>query len=456
MKRRLKSALAVIIVITIALLNSVSVSAADSYKDWTQSDSRWGSKTLGVCGDTMSEIGCAVTSMAILAVHSGSASESTFNPGILCDYLSKNGGFDSYGNVYWGAASGLVPSFTFEKRASFSSNTKTSITKELTNYINQGYYIIMSVNYDCHWIVIDTVKNGVVYMIDPAQNKNDNLFDYYDEAGMLQVRLYKGKNAPSSVDSSTSSTSQYLTGHYVTTDALNFRASYSTSSNVMYTIPKGKTVVVTRVYNNEWGQIEYNNKTGWIFLEYTKYTEDSYSYKTGNYKVNATTGVYMRTGIGTQNTAVTLVPYKGVVNISSVKANWGKAVYNSNVGWICMEYVDYVGETATTTTTTTTKLTTTTTKKTTTTTVKTTTSVKTTSATTTSTTVTTTFPLIKGDINRDGVCDKNDLALLNSYIAKPTKLNFTLEYTLDVNGDNVIDERDSVYLFKLISKGKMT
>ncbi len=48
-----------------------------------------GNKTLGSCGNTMAEIGCAVTSIAILVVHSGSKSESSFNPGTLCDYLSK-------------------------------------------------------------------------------------------------------------------------------------------------------------------------------------------------------------------------------------------------------------------------------------------------------------------------------------------------------------------------------
>lgn len=74
--------------------------------------------------------------------------------------------------MYIGAAvSGLVPNFTFEKKASFSSNTKSSITNELKSYINQGYYIVMSVKYDGHWIAIDTIKNGEVYMIDPAQNK---------------------------------------------------------------------------------------------------------------------------------------------------------------------------------------------------------------------------------------------------------------------------------------------
>lgn len=445
MVRKFNKIIASFIAVIFMFCTSFTVFAADGYKDWTQGDSRWGNKTLGSCGDTMAEIGCAVTSIAILVVHSGSKSESSFNPGTLCDYLSKNGGFDNYGNVYWGAVSGLVPNFTFEKKASFSSNTKSSITNELKSYINQGYYIVMSVKYDGHWIAIDTIKNGEVYMIDPAQNKTDKLFDYYDAAGMLQVRLYKGKNLPSKIDDTSVTTPKYLTGHYITTDALNLRQSYSTSSNVLLTIPKSTTVVVTRVYNNEWGQVEYKDKTGWIYLEYTKYTESSYSYKTGNYKVNSSTGVYMRSGIGGQNSTVCLVPYNAVVNISSVSANWGKAAYNSKSGWICMEYLNYSGS-ASTQATTTQKVTTTTTVKTT---VKTTTTTKP----VTTAVTTTTNPLKKGDVNLDGKINKTDLICLNRYLAKPYETDFPTSYNMDVNNDKIIDERDAVYLFKKINKG---
>ena len=421
-------------------LSSLAVSGADNYKSWLQSDSRWGNKTLGSCGDTMAEIGCAVTSIAMQVVHSGCKSESEFNPGTLVDYLSKNGGFDSYGNLYWGAVTGMVSNFTFEKRAYFSSQTKSGITQELASYINQGYYIVMSVKYDGHWIAIDTIKNGVVYMLDPAQNKSNNLFDYYDVNGMLQVRLYKGKNTPEKVEINET---KYLTGHYQTTDALNLRKSYSTSSDVLLTIPSGKTVVVTRVYNNQWGETEYNGKTGWIFLEYTKYTESSYTYKTGYYKCNATTGVNMRNGIGTDKTIVCLIPNGASVTISSVTANWGKAKYGSKSGYVCMEYMKYVSPVTTaapktTTATTTTKITTT--------------SVKTTTTTTTSciTTVTTLPPIIKGDINRDGKIDNEDVLVLNIYFNKPYELEFIEKYIFDVNNDNEINNLDVVYLMKII------
>ena len=117
----LKKITAIVTSVIVFFTLALTVSGDSSYKTWLQSDSRWGSKCLGVSHETMSQVGCAVTSVAILAVHSGSVSEDSFNPGILCDYLSKNNGFDSFANLYWGAVSGLVSGFTFQKRANLSS-----------------------------------------------------------------------------------------------------------------------------------------------------------------------------------------------------------------------------------------------------------------------------------------------------------------------------------------------
>ncbi len=434
---------ALIISALFAMVMITSVSAAENYKTWTQGDHRWANKTLGSCGDTMSEIGCAVTSIAILAVHSQSVSADEFNPGTLCDYLSSSNGFDGYGNLYWAAVSGLVPDFGFTKKANISVKTETAIANELAGYINQGYYIVLSVRNDAHWVAIDTVTDGEVYMIDPAQNKVHNLFDYYDESGMLQVRLYRGKVAPAQATTKTEVT--YLTGHYKTTDVLNLRASYDTSSEIRETIPSGTAVVVTRVYNNQWGQVEYNGKTGWIYLEYTDYTEDTYTYKLGNYKVNEIAGVYLRRGVGTQSTATTLVPYGAAVSVDMVTANWGRASYNGQSGWICMEYLSYSGTAATTTAAVTTKVTTTTAKAT--------TARVSTTAHTTTAPQGTTKALVKGDVNMDGVFSKSDLILLNDYIATPVGADFKKRFVMDVNNDTFIDERDSVYLLKIINKG---
>ena len=61
--------------------------------------------------------------------------------------------------------------------------------------------------------------------------------------------------------------------------------------------------------------------------------------------------------------------------------------------------------------------------------------------------------LVKGDINEDGKFTKKDLILLNEYIAEPVYIPYVKRYIIDVNNDYTIDERDSVYLLKIINKG---
>jgi hypothetical protein len=156
-----------VILVTLSLNSYSSVfGATGEYKTWRQSDSRWANKYLGTSGETMSQIGCAVTSVASLVVHSKSRSESTFNPGILVDYLSANGGFDSGGNIYWGSVSGLVPEFTFSKTVTFSETTVSGKASELKNYLAQGYYAVICVKYGGHWVAVDRVSGSTVYIMD--------------------------------------------------------------------------------------------------------------------------------------------------------------------------------------------------------------------------------------------------------------------------------------------------
>ena len=121
-----------------------------------------------------------------------------------------------------------------------------------------------------------------------------------------------------------------------------------------------------------------------------------------------------------------------------------------------MEYLTYTGTqtTTTTTTATTTKATTTTTKTTTTTTTRatTTTTPTTTKVVTTTTVATTTLPVVKGDIDRDGKVDSEDVLSLNVYINEPKELTIFELYVYDLNGDGVVSDLDVVYLMKEIKK----
>lgn len=442
------------VVVSAAMIMTMALSAAadGAYKNWTQGDPRWAYKTLGVSDENMSQVGCAVTSIAMLAVHSGSISESNFDPGVLCDFLSKNDGFDSWANVYWGAVTKLVPDLTYQKKVTFADRSRSALVSEVANYINQGYYLILSVNYDSHWVAVDTVSNGQIYMMDPAQSSIKKLFDRYDESGVLQAKLYKGKNAPAKVSGESSQQpTSYTVGHYKVTTDLNLRSSSSSSSSKIGLVPEGTSVVVTKV-SGSWGQIEYEKKTGWICLEYAENIENLYSYKTGVYKT--LDSVYLRNGVGAENTALCLVPKGTALKIRFVDSGWGKTTYKDKSGYVCMEYLSFVGDVPLITTAKQTTAAKTTTTKTTTTKVTTAkTTAKTTPAATTSATVPVQVPAMVGDLNGSGTITKVDIIMLNQYIAKPYKTTAAMLKIMDVNGDGTIDARDSVYLLKIMNRG---
>lgn len=337
------------------------VYAASSYKDWSQSDPEWANMYLGQSGENMSQIGCAVTAVAMLVVHSRSRAENTFNPGILCGYLSANGGFDSGGNIYWGAVTGLVNEFTFEKSVLFKGTTQAEKAAELQNYMSMGYYAVICVKYGGHWVAVDRVSGSTVYIMDPSSAKYTNLFEAYDNDGITHIKLFKGI--------ASTGAAVKKAGTYVTDDTINLRANAGTYYTSIDTIPSGTEIQVTDISGN-WGKILYNGKIGWICLDYASLTEETPTAETtvpvtetpsdyikGMYMVTSNSGLYYRSGPGTENTSYGLLSYGTYVVVNEVNGNWGNIDYNGYDAWICLDYAQYISPIETTVTETTTETT---------------------------------------------------------------------------------------------------
>ncbi len=385
-------ALALMCAVTIAgtNINMLDVDAATGeYKSWKQGDSRWGSIYLGSSGDTLSRIGCAVTSVAILMVHSGSMNDDSFNPGKLCNYLSANGGFDGYGNIRWGAASGMAKSFTYQGGGTISGS-KSAKASEIASYLKSGYYAIVSVKYGGHWVAIDHVdENGTVYMIDPARGTNTDLFSVYDASGVGQIRLFKGANsknnavvqkpaettvattkkettkvteektpAETTVPSSSASTEsvtttvpeteseeiaskEYKEGRYTSTDVLNIRTGASLENKRIGKLPANESVFAYEIKDG-WGKISYKGVEGWISLEYTNYGGVIPSFSEGLYSTVA--DLNLRTSASISSKSKLVIPVSKTVAVTEINENWGKVEYNGTEGWICLDYTSYDGE----------------------------------------------------------------------------------------------------------------
>lgn len=309
------------------------INITGEYKLWKQSDERWGSKELGSSGRNMSQIGCAVTSVAINVVHSKSADEKSFDPGKLCDYLTANSGFTSDGSIYWGKVTGLIPSFTYEGAYSLKGTTQSAKASEIAEYLNKGYVMVLSVNYSSHWVAVDSVQGDKVIMIDPAKNSPTDLFEKYDNSGVLQFRLFKGKSA---IDNDF----DYPEGNYKAVSNINIRKEAGTSSDILELLPMGTKVNVVETDDN-WGKITYNNITGWICLDYAEFIP-TYEIKLDNYVL--TDNLNLRSEAGTNYPILVTMPKDSVVKVTEIKDGWAMAQYGTYKGWFSLEYAARMGD----------------------------------------------------------------------------------------------------------------
>lgn len=158
---------------------SAGGAASGDFTKWKQTDPQW--KGVIIAGsDTIGRIGCTLTSVAIQVAHSGVDTPlgSDFNPGTLVENY-RDILFDSSGNFYWNAITSVVPNFVHNAlydgtgMASMSDSNQMAF---LTNGINNGCYYVVEVKTwksGQHWVAIDYIDNGIIYMMDPASNNVD-------------------------------------------------------------------------------------------------------------------------------------------------------------------------------------------------------------------------------------------------------------------------------------------
>lgn len=182
--------------------------AAAEYTTWSQLDPRWSSVSMGMYN--IGNSGCLITSLSIMAMHSGSidgtalknlgiSDISQFNPGVLANAFTRYNGFNQWGGIAsWGTISQIIPSITFIRDAKFKSSDAAGIASEIKEMQAQGLHIIVNVN-GHHWVYIEGVSDGNICMFDPA---NDERFvsDCYTLAGQNEYWALKGKNPPPPVD----------------------------------------------------------------------------------------------------------------------------------------------------------------------------------------------------------------------------------------------------------------
>ena len=144
---------------------------------YSQRDARWAGNTIGYSSENILDVGCLLTSIAMVAKHLGA----NVTPADIAGDVSRFFGSTAYMRLPWPGVSG---------RSYASVGTDDgSISQELSN----GNYVIVGVgscaNGGSHFVVL-TKKNGSGYtMHDPIYGPDTNFYDHY--SGICSAATFK-------------------------------------------------------------------------------------------------------------------------------------------------------------------------------------------------------------------------------------------------------------------------
>lgn len=145
------------------------------YTTWRQSGASWSNIKIGNTTSTIGQIGCLVTSIAVLIEKSEVENKLVpFNPGVFVEELNKNNGFDNKGNLQYSAISKVVPNFKYMGIVDLKNRTRTEKLSLIKEYVDRGYYLAVEVKGategNQHWVAITDVEGNNIYIVDPASN----------------------------------------------------------------------------------------------------------------------------------------------------------------------------------------------------------------------------------------------------------------------------------------------
>ena len=166
---------------------------------WKQGDPRWGSINLGSSSETMSNSGCAVTSIAIAMSCSGTTINNVamFNPGVLVQKMNASGAFTPGGGISWStsAIQYFAPQFTFgySKEVVGSDEGKIKLVTDAMNENGGKTAVLVHFKNDRHlrghWVVLKSISGTTLTVYDPAGKEPD--VNNYQAKDLDDMRVYK-------------------------------------------------------------------------------------------------------------------------------------------------------------------------------------------------------------------------------------------------------------------------
>lgn len=173
--------------------NVCPTTVSTGFSNWKQADAEWGNISVGGA-DSMANIGCLITSLAIQMSRSGTQilnlpdGYASFNPGALVTTLNNNGGFSSGGAFNWRGYTSIAPNWRVgESREVGTSDRATlaeTLSDELSTPIDGQFqkFIVLQISHDGsnqHWVAVDSVNGDQVTIIDPGAPTGKTLDENY-------------------------------------------------------------------------------------------------------------------------------------------------------------------------------------------------------------------------------------------------------------------------------------
>lgn len=165
--------------------------------NWRQAGQSWSNIRIGNTRSTIGNIGCLVTSIAILIEKSGvNTTIVPFNPGTFVEALNNNGGFDEKGNLYYAPINKVVPNFRYIGNVNLRDKTRVEKLELIKQYLNLGFHLTIEVKGatpgNQHWVAILGVDGNNVNIVDPASDKTD-LWSAYEWSKSSQFNYFKAE-----------------------------------------------------------------------------------------------------------------------------------------------------------------------------------------------------------------------------------------------------------------------
>lgn len=174
------------------------ISDSGDFVNWRQKNAPWSNIRIGNTSSTVGDIGCLVTSIAILIEKSGvNTNINPFNPGTFVEGLNQNNGFDNSGNLQYAAVNKVVPNFGYMGNVNLRGKTRDEKLNLISQYFNMGYFITAEVKGatqgNQHWVAIVGIDGDRVVMVDPGSNHTD-MWNAYEFSKTSQFNYFRTYN----------------------------------------------------------------------------------------------------------------------------------------------------------------------------------------------------------------------------------------------------------------------